>query len=48
MRFLNKHGAMIMLIIAVVGLILNIRQTQIMMAQFEDDCGCKEGALGPL
>jgi len=43
MSFIKKYGPAIILAIAVLTLLLNIRQTQLM----SKDCGCKDG-IGPL
>lgn len=43
LEFAKKYGPAIILVVAVITLLLNIRQTQLM----SHDCGCKD-ALGPL
>lgn len=48
-NFLKKYGPVILVLVAVVTLLLNIRQTQLMVSKHEEDCGCKDNqGLGPI
>lgn len=45
-QFLKNYGPVILVIIAVVTLLLNVRQTQVMVDKHEKDCGCNDTGLG--